>query len=246
MLLMEHHQRESRQVIGINTSESTAIVRRNNFNTMLLKLIFERRFIAENCRCGRSYPLAARRGWTLVVTSGPRGRGRQKSPPQFVLDLAVDALELGGKITHQHLQAPLAVIDDAPQFGALIVCEPLVGKPDPGLHDLAAPQLRPRVDEFDSPWHALIPRRAASGPTMPQQDLGFRSLCGMVNGRVRSRPRDGIASLAHAFQRMASLCSPYGRPEDGLALLAHSCPIDGVASLAYGRSPVYGGTHVPG
>jgi hypothetical protein len=47
MLLMEHHQRESRQVIGINTSESTAIVRRNNFNTMLLKLIFERRLIAE-------------------------------------------------------------------------------------------------------------------------------------------------------------------------------------------------------
>jgi hypothetical protein len=31
MLLMEHHQRESRQMIGINTSESTAIVRRNNF-----------------------------------------------------------------------------------------------------------------------------------------------------------------------------------------------------------------------
>ncbi len=26
------------------------------------------------------------------------------------------------------------------------------------------------VDEFDSPvWHALIPRRAASGPTMPQR-----------------------------------------------------------------------------
>jgi hypothetical protein len=30
MLLMEHHQRESRQMIGINTSESTAIVRRSN------------------------------------------------------------------------------------------------------------------------------------------------------------------------------------------------------------------------
>jgi len=81
-----------------------------------------------------------------------------KSPPQFALDLAVDALELGGKIPHQHLQAPLAVIDDAPQFGALIVGEPLVGKPDPGLHDLAAPQLRAGVDEFDrSVWHALIP-----------------------------------------------------------------------------------------
>jgi hypothetical protein len=160
--------------------------------------------------------------------------GARKSPPQFVLDLAVDALELGGKITHQHLQAPLAVIDDAPQFGALIVCEPLVGQPDPGLHDLAAPQLCARVDEFDSPWHALIPRRAASGPTMPQQGLGFRSLCGMVNGRVPSRPKDGIASLAHS------------RPKDGVASLGCGRPDDGVASLAYSRSPVYGGTHVPG
>ena len=84
--------------------------------------------------------------------------GARKSPPEFVLDLAVDALELGGKIPHQHLQAPLAVIDDAPQFGALTVGEPFVGKPDPGLHDLAAPQLRAGVDEFDRPvWHALIP-----------------------------------------------------------------------------------------
>jgi hypothetical protein len=31
MLLMEHHQRESRQVMGANTSESAAIVRRSNF-----------------------------------------------------------------------------------------------------------------------------------------------------------------------------------------------------------------------
>jgi hypothetical protein len=108
-----------------------------------------------------------------------------KSPPQFVLDLAVDSLELGGKIPHQHLQAPLAVIDDAPQFGALIGDEPFVGKPDPGLHDLTTPQLRACVDEFDSPvWHALIPRRAASGPTMPQSGWGFRRLCVMVNGRV--------------------------------------------------------------
>jgi len=115
--------------------------------------------------------------------------GARKSPPQFVLDLAVDALELGGKIPHQYLQAPFAVIDDAPQFGALSVREALVGKPDPGLHNLAAPQLRARMDEFDSPvWHALVPRRAASGPTMPQQDFGFRPLCGMVNGGVRSRP----------------------------------------------------------
>jgi hypothetical protein len=80
------------------------------------------------------------------------------SPPQFVLDLAVDALELGGKIPHQHPQAPLAVINDAPQFDALIAGQSLVGKPDPGLHDLAAPQLRACVDEFYSPvWHALIP-----------------------------------------------------------------------------------------
>ena len=84
--------------------------------------------------------------------------GARKSPPQFVLDLAVDALKLGGEIPHQHLQAPLAVIDDAPQFDALIVRELLIGKPDPGLHDLAAPQLRARMDEFDrSVWHALIP-----------------------------------------------------------------------------------------
>jgi hypothetical protein len=118
---------------------------------------------------GRSYPLAAQRRWTLAVTGG-RGMvaGARKSPPQFVLDLAVDALELGGEIPHQHLQAPLTVIDDAPQFGALIVREALVGKPDPSLHDLATPQLRARMDEFDGPvWHALIPRRAASGLTMP-------------------------------------------------------------------------------
>jgi len=31
MLLMEYHQRESRQVIGANTLETAAIVRRNNF-----------------------------------------------------------------------------------------------------------------------------------------------------------------------------------------------------------------------
>src|SRR4051812_14911066 len=96
-----------------------------------------------------------------------QGRGG-KSAPQFALDLAVDALELGGKIAHQHLQAPLAIIDDAPQFGALIIGEAFVGQPDPGLDDLAPPELRARMNEFDSPvWHALIPRRAASGPTMP-------------------------------------------------------------------------------
>jgi hypothetical protein len=31
MLLMEHHQRESRQATQLNTSESTAIVRRSKF-----------------------------------------------------------------------------------------------------------------------------------------------------------------------------------------------------------------------
>jgi hypothetical protein len=86
------------------------------------------------------------------------GRSAGKSSPQFALDLAINAFELGGKIPHQHLQAPLAVIDDAPQFGALMGRKTLVGKPDPGLDDLATPQLRACVDEFDSSvWHALIP-----------------------------------------------------------------------------------------
>src|SRR4051812_44642661 len=71
MLLMEHHQRESRQAIGINTSESTAIVRRSNFKYDVAELIFERRFIAENGRCGRAYPLAAR---------GPTVTSRQRWP----------------------------------------------------------------------------------------------------------------------------------------------------------------------
>ena len=87
-----------------------------------------------------------------------------------MLDLAINALELGGEIPHQHLQAPLAVIHDAPQFGTLIVCEPFVGQPDPGLHDLATPQLRAGMDEFDSPvWHALIPGVPHLGLTMPQR-----------------------------------------------------------------------------
>jgi len=30
MLLMEYHQRESRQAMGVNTSETAAIVRRSN------------------------------------------------------------------------------------------------------------------------------------------------------------------------------------------------------------------------
>ena len=38
-----------------------------------------------------------------------------------------------------------------------------------------------------------------------------------------SRPRDGVASLAHS------------RPKDGVSSLAHSRPKDGVSSLAYGH-----------
>lgn len=83
---------------------------------------------------------------------------------QLVLDLAIDLLELARKIRDQHLQAPLAVIDDPPEFGALRLGEVVVAKPDAGLDDLAAPRLRPRVDEFSRyPWHALSPERAASG-----------------------------------------------------------------------------------
>ena len=109
-------------------------------------------------------PLAPKRAAGITVSVAG------KSAPQFALDLAVDALEFGGKIPHQHLQAPLAIVDDAPQFGALIGGQSLVGKPDSGLDDFAPPQLRASVDEFDSSvWHALIPRRAASGPTMPQR-----------------------------------------------------------------------------
>jgi hypothetical protein len=46
------------------------------------------------------YPLAAR-GWTLGWRAARDGSLQlEKSPPQFVLDLAVDALKLGGKIPH--------------------------------------------------------------------------------------------------------------------------------------------------
>src|SRR2546423_1609440 len=47
---------------------------------------------------------------------------------------------------------------------------------------------------------------------MPQQDLGFRRLYGMVNGPIRSRPNHGTASLR----------SPVARPKDGVASLARS------------------------
>ena len=63
---------------------------------------------------------------------------------QLVLDLAIDLLELARKIRDQHLQAPLAVIDDLPEFGALRLGEVVVGKPDSGLDDVAAPRLRTR------------------------------------------------------------------------------------------------------
>jgi hypothetical protein len=89
--------------------------------------------------------------------------------PQRGLDLAVDALKLGGKIPHRRPQAVFAMIHDPPQLGALRGAEMLVGKPDPGLHDFAAPRLRARMDVFDGwLWHALAPRRAASGETMPR------------------------------------------------------------------------------
>jgi hypothetical protein len=38
MLLMEHHQRESRQVIEVNTSESAAIVRRSNIYYVIAEI----------------------------------------------------------------------------------------------------------------------------------------------------------------------------------------------------------------
>ena len=126
--------------------------------------------------------------------------GAGKSPPQFVLDLAVDALELGWEIPHQHLQARFAVIDGAPQFGALIVREPLVGKPDPGLHDLAAPQLRARVDEFDSPWHALIPgvpHLVRQCHSAVEVSGGFAAWLMGVALLAYGRPKEGIASHAN-------------------------------------------------
>jgi hypothetical protein len=46
---------------------------------------------------------------------------RRALAPQFVFDLAVDSLELSREFGDQHLQPPLAVIDDAPQLGALRV-----------------------------------------------------------------------------------------------------------------------------
>jgi hypothetical protein len=120
---------------------------------MLLNWISEWRFVSE--------PVAGIYPRGTMALDGRGGNDRiaiaAKSASQLALDLAVDALELGGKIPHQHLQTPLAVIDDAPQFGALSVREALIGKPDPGLYDLATPRLRPRIDEFDCPRHALIP-----------------------------------------------------------------------------------------
>src|SRR4051794_22549787 len=121
------------------------------FNTMLLEPSSERLFVAG------TQP-NARRSVARSVRGGARPGGRSaivgNSTPQFVLDLAVDSLELGGKIPHQHFQAPLAVIDDPPKLGALGVREVLVGKPDPGLNDIAAPRLGARVDEFDiCVWH---------------------------------------------------------------------------------------------
>ena len=38
MLLMEYHQRESRQVMEVNTSETAAIVRRSNIYYVIAKI----------------------------------------------------------------------------------------------------------------------------------------------------------------------------------------------------------------
>ena len=116
---------------------------------MLLKLTLERRFVAGTAVHANDWakPAAAAR----------------KSAAQFVLDLAVDALELGGKILDQQLQTPLAAVDDLPQLGALTIAEPFVGELDSGLDDFAAPRLRARVDFAWYFGHALNSRRAASG-----------------------------------------------------------------------------------
>ena len=109
-----------------------------------------------------------------------------RSAAQFVFDLAVDALELGREILHQHFQAPLAAVDDLPQLMALIVCEALVGELDPRLHDVAAPRFCAGADEFGWLfWHALdLPGVPHLGDTMPWNGTSFRLLCGMVNGLV--------------------------------------------------------------
>jgi hypothetical protein len=143
-----------------------------NFNTMLLKSIFEWRFVAER-GAGHSRIRPQRAGDCSA----------EKSATQFVLDLAIDLLELGGEIPHQHFQTPFAGIDNAPQFGALGVRQVVVGESDPGLHDRATPRPRACMDGFDSSvWHALIPGRAASGETMPQAGSDSRRLGGVVNG----------------------------------------------------------------
>ena len=115
-----------------------------------------------------------------------------------------------GKSVHQHLQAPLAVVDDPPEFGALRAAEVVVGEPDPGLHDLAAPRLRARADEFDryATWHALSPGVPHLADTMPRCASGFRRLGGVVNGLVPAvrGAMVGAMTLAHS-----SLHSP-GNP----------------------------------
>ena len=130
-----------------------------------------------------------------------RERRAAKLPAQFVLDLAVDALELRGEVLHQHFQAPLAAVHDLPEFGALVRAEPFVGQPDSRLDDVAAPRFCARGNEFGRYfWHALVPRRAASGDTMPRNGTSFRRVCGMVNARVDSgsdwRGRLGLLALA--------------------------------------------------
>src|SRR6185369_214142 len=60
---------------------------------------------------------------TICRQRGPTAIARGESPAQFVLDLAVDTLELGGEILHQHFQTPFAAVHDLPQLGALVVRE---------------------------------------------------------------------------------------------------------------------------
>ena len=80
------------------------------------------------------------------------------------------------------------------------VRELLVGKLDPGLHDLTAPRLRARMDVFDRL------RLARADPPACRiwivqchgGGIGFRRLCGMVNGLVPFTPPvyGGAMSLA--------------------------------------------------
>jgi hypothetical protein len=94
--------------------------------------------------------------------------------PQLVLDLAVDALELGGKILNQHPQAPLANIDDLPKLGVLRAAEIEIGEFDPRLDDVAPPRFRASEVRFRQQlWHALSP--GVPHPAVQCHDAGMGS-----------------------------------------------------------------------